>query len=123
MHEIIIALGSNTDDSHCIINKAINALNVAMVDIQPTRILDNESVDFIKECIFSNALVKGKCALELEEINNKLKEIETKFGRTKTDDTKGNIVLDLDLLKYDNIILHERDWKKGYINVLLEELK
>ena len=80
MHEIIIALGSNTDDSHCIINKAINALNVAMVDIQPTRILDNESVDFIKECIFSNALVKGKCALELEEINNKLKEIETKFG-------------------------------------------
>lgn len=123
MHEIIIALGSNTDDSHCIINKAINALNVAMVDIQPTRILDNESVDFIKECIFSNALVKGKCALELEEINNKLKEIETKFGRTKTDDAKGNIVLDLDLLKYDNIILHERDWKKGYINVLLEELK
>ncbi len=123
MHEIIIALGSNTDDSHCIINKAINALNVAMVDIQPTRILDNESVDFIKECIFSNALVKGKCALELEEINNKLKEIETKFGRTKTDDAKGNIVLDLDLLKYDNIILHERDWKKGYINVLLEELR
>lgn len=123
MHEIIIALGSNTDDSHCIINKAINALNVAMVDIQPTRILDNESVDFIKECIFSNALVKGKCALELEEINNKLKEIETKFGRTKTDNAKGNIVLDLDLLKYDNIILHERDWKKGYINVLLEELR
>lgn len=123
MHEIIIALGSNTDDSHCIINKAINALNVAMVDIQPTRILDNESVDFIKECIFSNALVKGKCALELEGINNKLKEIETKFGRTKADDTKGNIVLDLDLLKYDDTILHERDWKKGYINVLLEELK
>lgn len=123
MHEIIIALGSNTDDSHCIINKAINALNVAMVDIQPTRILDNESVDFIKECIFSNALVKGKCALELEEINNKLKEIETKFGRTKTDDAKGNIVLDMDLLKYDNIILHECDWKKGYINVLLEELR
>ncbi|MBO5467538.1 MAG: 2-amino-4-hydroxy-6-hydroxymethyldihydropteridine diphosphokinase [Prevotella sp.] len=123
MHEIIIALGSNTDNSHCIINKAINALNVAMVDIQPTRILDNESVDFIKECIFSNALVKGKCALELEEISNKLKEIETKFGRTKTDDAKGNIVLDLDLLKYDNIILHERDWKKGYINVLLEELR
>ena len=123
MHEIIIALGSNTDNSHCIINKAINALNVAMVDIQPTRILDNESVDFIKECIFSNALVKGKCALELEEISNKLKEIETKFGRTKADDTKGNIVLDLDLLKYDNIILHERDWKKGYINVLLEELR
>ncbi len=123
MHEIIIALGSNTDDSHCIINKAINALNVAMVDIQPTRILDNESVDFIKECIFSNALVKGKCALELEEINNKLKEIETKFGRTKTDDAKGNIVLDLDLLKYDETILHERDWKKGYINVLLEELR
>lgn len=123
MHEIIIALGSNTDDSHCIINKAINALNVEMVDIQPTRILDNESVDFIKECIFSNALVKGKCALELEEISNKLKEIETKFGRTKTDDAKGNIVLDLDLLKYDNIILHERDWKKGYINVLLEELR
>lgn len=123
MHEIIIALGSNTDDAHAIIDKAICALNVAMVDIQPTRILDNESVDFIKECIFSNALVKGKCALELEEINNKLKEIETKFGRTKTDDAKGNIVLDLDLLKYDNIILHERDWKKGYINVLLEELR
>lgn len=123
MHEIIIALGSNTDDAHAIIDKAISALNDVMVDIQPTRILDNESVDFIKECIFSNALVKGKCALELEEINNKLKEIETKFGRTKTDDAKGNIVLDLDLLKYDNIILHERDWKKGYINVLLEELK
>lgn len=123
MHEIIIALGSNTDDAHAIIDKAISALNDVMVNIQPTRILDNESVDFIKECIFSNALVKGKCALELEEINNKLKEIETKFGRTKADDVKGNIVLDLDLLKYDDTILHERDWKKGYINVLLEELK
>lgn len=73
--------------------------------------------------MFSNALVKGKSTLALEEISNVLKEIETNFGRTKSDDAKGNIILDLDLLKYDDVILRERDWKNGYINALLKELR
>lgn len=121
MHEIIIALGSN-HDAHNAIASAIERLKDFIYNIQPTRMLDNGSVGFIIPCIFTNALVKGYTELGKEELERQLKLIEKELGRSKEKDSTGIIALDLDLLKYDEVILHANDWNREYIKILFKEL-
>lgn len=121
MHEIIVALGSN-QDAHKVIASAIERLKDFIYNIQPTSMLDNGSVGFIIPCIFTNSLVKGYTELKIEELERQLKLIERESGRSKEKDASGVIALDLDLLKYDEVILHANDWNREYIKILFKEL-
>lgn len=122
MHDVIIAIGSNTN-AHYTIEKAIDILNIIIENIQPTSLLDNQSVDFIYPCIFTNALVKGRTELSINQLEDALKDIEIKFGRTKEQVDKGIVVLDLDILLYDKCKCRIKDWEREYIKVLLKELE
>ena len=50
------------------------------------------------------------------------KLIEKELGRSKEKDSTGIVALDLDLLKYDEVILHANDWNRDYIKILFKEL-
>lgn len=121
MHEVIIALGSNTNAARTI-ESAIAALADIIIDIQPTQLMKNESVDFIFPCTFTNALVKGLTTLSADQLETELKILEKRFGRTKANDQKGRILLDLDLLMYDKQKHHINDWNREYIQLLIKEL-
>lgn len=121
MHEVIIALGSNTNAATTI-KSAIAALADIITNIQPTQLLENESVDFIFPCTFANALVKGLTTLSADQLETELKILEKRFGRTKDNDQKGCILLDLDLLMYDKQKHHINDWNREYIQLLIKEL-
>lgn len=121
MHEVIIALGSNTNAARTI-ESAIAALADIIIDIQPTQLMKNESVDFIFPCTFTNALVKGLTTLSADQLETELKILEKRFGRTKANDQKGCILLDLDLLMYDKQKHHINDWNREYIQLLIKEL-
>lgn len=121
MHEVIIALGSNTNAARTI-ESAIAALADIIINIQPTQLMKNESVDFIFPCTFTNALVKGLTTLSADQLETELKILEKRFGRTKANDRKGCILLDLDLLMYDKQKHHINDWNREYIQLLIKEL-
>lgn len=121
MHDVIIAIGSNTNANETI-KKAIGDLGGVINNIQPTRLLDNQSVDFVCDCTFTNALVKGTTTLSINELEEKLKCIETKHGRTKEQTQKGIVALDLDLLIYDKCKFRVNDWNRDYIKTLIKEI-
>lgn len=122
MSEVIIALGSNTN-AHATIEQAIFELKSIVNNIQPTRLYDNESVDFMYNCTFTNALVKGTTTLNQKDLEETFKAIENKLGRTKENDSKGYITIDIDLLEYDGCKLRDKDWEREYIKQLASELQ
>lgn len=122
MPKVIIALGSN-NNAHKTIEQAIFELKSIVKNIQPTRLYDNESVDFMCKCIFTNTLVIGTTSLRQKELEEKIKTIEKRLGRSKDNDNKGCIIIDIDLLEYDGCKLHEKDWNREYIKQLVSEIQ
>ena len=72
--------------------------------------------------LYLNQLVSATTDLTVEELEKRLKQIEADFGRTAGKRLKGIVPIDLDILQYDNLKLHERDWERPYVSDLLKEL-
>ena len=58
-----------------------------------------------------------------EELNRRLKQIETDFGRTPEKRQRGIVPIDLDILQYGDQRHHERDWQRPYVADLLGQLQ
>ena len=72
---------------------------------------------------YLNQLAEGQTELGLEELNRRLKQIETDFGRTPEKRQRGIVPIDLDILQYGDQRHHERDWQRPYVADLLGQLQ
>ncbi len=71
---------------------------------------------------FSNQLAHFTSKLSAEEIKRICKIIEERAGRTDEEKRSEIIRLDLDLLKFDEMILKPQDMKREYIKCLLKNI-
>ena len=69
---------------------------------------------------YLNQLCEGTTTFSANLLEEVLKEIEKRLGRTKNED--GIVAIDLDLMLYDDERHHLRDWERHYIKDLLGEL-
>ena len=116
MHQVLIALGSNYhQDAH--IHWGSGRLACFLQDIQLSRKLWTQDIHGTG-LWYMNRLAIGYTILSVDEINIRLKEIETETCRTKD-----RVTLDLDLMQYDQHQFHLRDWPRPYIQLLLPDLK
>ena len=67
-------------------------------------------------------MASGFTTLEADEVVGKLKNIERATGDTRELRQDGKVVLDLDLLKYDDTRFHQADWEREYVRELIAEM-
>ena len=79
-----------------------------------------EPIHSICPAPYLNQLCKAKTDFSFNLTNEVLKEIEKRQGRTHNED--GIVTIDLDLLQYDDELLHIRDWERDYVKNLISEL-
>lgn len=116
MHQVLIALGSNyRQNAH--IQWASERLSCLLDDPHMSRKLWTQDIHGTGQW-YMNRLVAGDTSLSLDEINKKLKEIETEAHRTKE-----CVTLDLDLMLYDQERFHLRDWPRPYFQRLFPDIK
>ena len=65
---------------------------------------------------------KPALTLGFDELCLSLKKIETDFGRTDEKRAMGIVPIDLDVLRFDDQLLHLRDWERPYVKNLISEL-
>ena len=68
-----------------------------------------------------NQLAQGTTALDEQQLNEWLKQTELSFGRTEQKRRLGIVPIDLDILEYDGIRRHLRDWERQYVKELIGE--
>ncbi len=119
--KIIIALGSNYEQERNI-TYAVERLREFFPSIVFSGVHWTEPIGIVSDK-FVNALGCAEIECDsMEEVSQKLKLIEQECGR-KAEDKRRNVVkLDLDLLQYGDARLKEKDWKRGYMSLLLEEI-
>ena len=72
--------------------------------------------------LYLNQLVKATTNLELQQLQEALKQMEAVMGRTLADRNENRVRIDLDLLLFDNTRYHCEDWNRRYVKALITEL-
>lgn len=120
-HECLICLGSNKDGV-LRLKTAEYMLEELFPGIHWGRILTTipEGIDF--PALYMNRAARLYTAMSPEALQDCLKDIERRNGRTPDDKQRGIVALDIDLLTYDGRILRPKDWDKHYVQQALEAL-
>lgn len=120
--KIIICLGSNMLPEYHI-NQAVCLLRQTFGELIVTRQLWTEPVGMESSCKFLNMLVMASTAWSMQQVQDELKRIEVLCGRKPEDKAKGIVVVDADLLLYNDKRCHLGDWQRDYVKILMEELE
>jgi 2-amino-4-hydroxy-6-hydroxymethyldihydropteridine diphosphokinase len=117
-HEVIISLASN-ENQEANMAKAREQLTQLLTEVYFTSAIWTEPVNCSRNTPYLNQLCRGTTAFGEGLLCEVLKEIEKRIGRTRNED--GIVVIDLDLLQYDNQRHHLRDWGRSYVKDLISE--
>lgn len=122
MHDILIAIGTN------VIADRIRFVEVHLEqcfeNVRFTHIIPTEPIgERFKGKQFFNAVMAGKTHMAMSEVEEQLKLIEQLAGNTLDKRNMGVVEADIDLLMYDDVKLHEKDWQRSYIKELVERIK
>ncbi len=114
-HRVIIALGScNRQAVH--IQWASERLTMLLENCRFSHKLWTADIKGSGKW-YINRLVTGQTELSAETLQEELKQIEAKTGRTRE-----VITIDLDLMQYDTLRYHETDWQRPYIQNIIHDI-
>jgi 2-amino-4-hydroxy-6-hydroxymethyldihydropteridine diphosphokinase len=105
MPSVFISVGSNIERSKNI-GSALKALERQFGDLIVSSVYESEAVGFQGDPFF-NLVVACDTKLSIREFADILSGIEAEHGRTQECKKFSSRTLDLDLLLYDKVILHE----------------
>lgn len=122
MHDILIAIGTN------VIADRIRFVEVHLEqcfeNVRFTNIIPTEPIgERFKGKQFFNAVMAGNTNMAKSEVEEQLKRIEQLAGNTLDKRNMSVVEADIDLLMYDDVKLHEKDWQRSYIKELVERIK
>ena len=118
-HHVIISLASNCQQE-AKLEAARTQLVQLLTEAHFTRAIWTEPIGHVQSSKYLNQLCEGTTALGSGLLEEVLKELEKRLGRTHNED--GIVAIDLDLLQYDSQRYHLRDWDRNYVKDLLNEL-
>ncbi|MGM9734532.1 MAG: 2-amino-4-hydroxy-6-hydroxymethyldihydropteridine diphosphokinase [Prevotella sp.] len=116
-HHVIIALGSNVGSDFLPRARELMGawLNVnAASDIITTEPIGMSSPDF------HNQLLECTTTLAPDELTLRTKAAEQALGRQHG---RGIVAIDIDIMQYDDTLLHPDDWNREYIRKLYCQIK
>ena len=118
--KLVVAFGSNFEPK-INIAKAKQRLSSAFETIKFSSEIWTDPINKKKKK-FINCIAIAETSSDLNSVLHNLKEIEDECGNTIQKRKSGKVTMDVDILKYGDVIMHEDDWKRQYIIQLLKEL-
>ena len=121
-HTCLICIGSNFESKKNLAF-ARKELAICFPDIVYSEEITTSPLFFQKnKDPFSNQLAQFTSELSFEEIERICKSIEKQAGRSDKEKKSEIIRLDVDLLKFGEVILKPQDMKRDYIRYLLKNI-
>ena len=122
MSTILLSIGSNIF-AKTNIDKAKRMLTHLFPDIVFSQPILTEPDDKKYSFIFRNVLARAETDMSPGEIIDKIKQTERAVGRSPRDKYSGKVIIDIDLIQYNNNILRPGDFQRNYVQLLLATLQ
>lgn len=122
MSTILLSIGSNIF-AKTNIDKAKRMLTYLFPDIVFSQPILTEPDDKKYSFIFRNVLARAETDMSPGEVIDKIKQTERAVGRSPRDKYSGKVIIDIDLIQYNNNILRPGDFQRNYVQLLLATLQ
>ena len=122
-HQVILSLAANRCQKHNLAKARLSLGKVLCHPIFFTDELWTEPINSTRRDPYLNQLAAATTTMTLDELTQRLKAMERQFGRTPEKRRLGIVPIDIDVLRYDGLRLHERDWQRSYVSKLLPQLQ
>ena len=118
---VLLSVGCNRD-YETQMQRIRECLSEAFPDARFTASLLSPAFDEGEEAPpYSNMLVRFSTLLNEERLSQRLKLLEQECGDSKLLRSQGIVMMDLDILLFNNEKRHLRDWSRSYITTLLNK--
>lgn len=117
MHSVVICIGSNVPECRSEMDAAISWLLTSVIDAGGNHTLPYATVPEGNDAgayPYLNAVMTGRTNLTCAELQNMFKRYEQTRGRNASDKGSKQIIIDIDLVCYDNEILRPADFNATY---------
>ncbi len=121
MHSVVISLASNRFQKQNLL-KARECLGQVLFSLIFSDELWTKPIGSKRTDMYLNQLAIGTTTLPLDQLNSKLKAIETDFGRNESKRVLNIVPIDLDVMSFDGVRYHLRDWDRPYMQLFNEFL-
>ena len=119
--KILFAIGTNSPlASDRVIWMKARIFGLFGDDVRFTFLVETDPIGIVSPK-FTNCVGIAFTTLPLEEIKAIFKEIEKECEDTKEKRRNNLIEMDIDILEYDGVRYHEKDWSRPYIIDMVEE--
>lgn len=118
LNKVIIGLGSNQDKEKNMAH-AVRLLHDHFVSIRFSEAVYTEPVNMQNPSLFLNQIAVAFTEEEPDEIVRFFKLVEKQLGRMPEDKQKENILIDIDLLQWNDRVLKPQDIQRPYIQSAL----
>lgn len=118
MSTILLSIGSNTF-ARTNIDKARRMLTRLFPGIVFSESVLSEPDDERYSFLFRNVLAMAETEFSPEDVIDKIKQTERAIGRSPRDKYQGKVIIDIDLIRYNDEILRPEDFQREYLQQLL----
>lgn len=118
MSTILLSIGSNTF-ARTNIDKARRMLTRLFPGIIFSESVLSEPDDERYSFLFRNVLAMAETDYSPVEVIDKIKQTERAVGRSPRDKYQGKVIIDIDLIRYNDEILRPEDFQREYLQQLL----
>ena len=118
--ELILALGSNYEQEKSLADAMSRLRDLFGHDIIFSKRMWTEPIGIESEQ-FLNCLALTHTSHKLEHLYRSIKYLERTCGDRKRARANNLVKIDIDILKYGELKLHEKDWSRYYIKELMKD--
>lgn len=116
-NKLVICLGSNFEKEKNM-RSAADLLRGYFPSIRFSELACTEPVGLPLSGPFLNQMAIAGTDAPVEEVRRAFKEMEASLGRTADSKRKGQVPIDIDLLRWNERIVKPADWNKEYVRLL-----
>jgi 2-amino-4-hydroxy-6-hydroxymethyldihydropteridine diphosphokinase len=122
MNNTVLCIGSNTHNRGTIISDVVARFGKIMHNMQQSSVYECASHSGIGSPYY-NTVVKCDTTLTYEQLRSLTKELEREMGRTPQSKETGVMPLDIDIVLWNDKIMHPHDYehyhfKHGYEQII-----
>lgn len=122
MNRAVIGIGSNLPDSENIVLECCKKIRGIVENSEFSTCYETVPVSTIPQPNYHNCVGIIATFKEFDDIRAIFKTMEAEAGRTKSDKQRGVVILDIDIVKWNDDVISPRDYLQDYVQIGLRQL-
>ena len=122
MNKIIVGIGSNTVDAKERVEECCNWLSEISIESRFSSVYETEAVGTLPQPNYHNCVGVLCTSQPFEELKQKFKDMEREAGRLPEHKREGKVIIDIDIVVWNNEIIRPTDLARSYMTIGMEEL-